>query len=323
MDRKQYTVEYFLQNPDFRRWVLHPEANANAYWQQWLKEHPNQLTGLEEAREIVLMVEKEPSAISPSSTEVQWQRLKKSLPRKATSVKNVPNVWLKVAAAISTIMLFSLSAHWWLARDAVHFATDYGQIETITLPDGSTVALNANSQLEYQENASHREVWLQGEGFFEVVHTSDDKKFIVHTRGPEVEVLGTAFYVNNRQKQVKVVLNSGRVTVRSEDQAMNMVPGELVAYREDTQQLSKQITNPEQYSAWKDNMLVFDRAPLSEIAQLLEDRYGYSVKFRNQVVGQEAFTGTFPADRIHVLLTTLEKSVPMTTEKRQIVFGNP
>ena len=52
-----------------------------------------------------------------------------------------------------------------------------------------------------------------------------------------------------------------------------LVPGELdLAYKEETRRLTKRATNPELHSAWKDNQLVFDDTPLSEIAQLLEDQ---------------------------------------------------
>ena len=323
MDRKQFTIEDLLQNPHFRKWVLRPDADTRRFWKQWQAQHPEQQKLLEEAREIVLLVEKEHSSTHQADTENQWQRLVRSLRINTQPVAEPKGLWLKVAATVSVVIMLGLGAYWWAGQGSIRYATGYGQIETYSLPDGSTVVLNANSSLTYQQSGLQREVWLQGEGFFEVVHTEDDKKFVVHTRGPEVEVLGTAFYVNNRDQQVKVVLNSGRVAVHNDKQSMNMVPGELVAYQEETRQLKKQITDPAIHSAWKDNLLIFDQTPLIKIAQLLKDHYGYSVTFKNQAVQKEAFTGTFPADRIHVLLTTLQKSVPMTLEDRRIVFGQP
>lgn len=323
MDRKQYTVEDLLHNPNFRKWVLHPDAGTQRFWQEWQAQHPEEQALLEEARDIVLLIEKGYFSALPADTENQWQRLARSLQIGAQPVAKPVRLWLKVAATVSVVILLGLGAYWWDKKDIVSYATAYGQIETYTLPDGSTVVLNANSSLTYQQDTLHRNVWLEGEGFFEVVHTEDDKKFIVHTRGPEVEVLGTVFYVNNRESQVKVVLNSGRVAVHNEKQSMDMVPGELVAYQEETQQLNKQLTDPAIHSAWKDNLLIFDQTPLIKIAQLLKDHYGYTVTFENQTLQEVAFTGTFPADRIHVLLTTLQKSVPMTQENRRIVFGQP
>src|SRR5690606_15777064 len=95
--------------------------------------------------------------------------------------------------------------------------TGYGETRKINLPDGSLVVLNANSELKYESNwqqAPMREVWLQGEAFFEVVKTTEEKQFIVHTGSLDVEVLGTQFNVHNRHQKVQVVLSSGKVKLQ-------------------------------------------------------------------------------------------------------------
>jgi ferric-dicitrate binding protein FerR (iron transport regulator) len=72
------------------------------------------------------------------------------------------------------------------------------------LPDNSTVILNANSSLRYQENWEAellREVWVDGEAFFSVVHTHNHQRFRVNvTDDLKVEVLGTEFNVKDRRK---------------------------------------------------------------------------------------------------------------------------
>ncbi|RZM04132.1 MAG: hypothetical protein EOO88_56140, partial [Pedobacter sp.] len=77
-------------------------------------------------------------------------------------------------------------------------STDNGETYQLRLPDGSLVALNATSSLEYPANFNgkkERRVKLTGEGYFEV---AKDKAhpFIVKTAEQEVEVLGTHFNVN-------------------------------------------------------------------------------------------------------------------------------
>lgn len=73
-----------------------------------------------------------------------------------------------------------------------------GSRSKVILPDGSLVWLNAESRLTYQAafNSAKREVFLEGEAFFDVAH-NEQKPFIVHTSGIDIKVLGTAFNVKS------------------------------------------------------------------------------------------------------------------------------
>jgi transmembrane sensor len=78
--------------------------------------------------------------------------------------------------------------------------TEYGKLKQVLLPDSSSIVLNANSKIEYDKNWSkgkRREVWLEGEAFFDVRHLNQDTtqvstydQFVVHTEDLDVEVLG-------------------------------------------------------------------------------------------------------------------------------------
>ena len=321
------SVEDIAADSSFKRWVVDNDPQSRQYWLDYLALHPEKKPLVEDAYRFLQELSQTHYRLSEQQLQVNWVKIEADLPsyseaplRRSTTWR--PQ-WYYLAASLAALALGAAFWFYGAQRATQTYKTAYGETQQVVLPDGSLVTLSANSSLKYQQHENGREVWLQGEGFFEVLHTSDDQSFIVHTRGPEVEVLGTAFYVNNREKQVRVVLNSGRVRVHNELQEVRMVPGELVAYQEETRRLTKRTTNPEQYSAWKDNQLVFDNTPLGEIAQLLEDRYAYEIIFEDALAKREAFTGTFPADRIHILLTTLQKSMPMVIEDRRIVFGKP
>ena len=321
------SVEDIAADSSFKRWVIDNDPQSRQYWLDYLAQYPEKKPLVEDAHRFLQELSRTHYRLSKQQLQVNWAKIEADLPSNSRKSLRRPTAWRSqwyyLAASLAALALGAAFWFYGAQRPTHTYQTAYGETQQVVLPDGSQVALSANSSLKYQHNEARREVWLQGEGFFEVVHTSDDQSFIVHTRGPEVEVLGTAFYVNNREKQVQVVLNSGRVRVHNELQEVRMVPGELVAYQEETRRLTKRTTNPELHSAWKDNQLVFDNTPLGEIAQLLEDRYGYEIVFEHALAKKEAFTGTFPADRIHILLTTLQKSTPMMIEDRRIVFGKP
>ena len=74
------------------------------------------------------------------------------------------------------------------------------------LPDGSVVHLNAGSELKVPVyfGTESREVWLRGEGFFEVVHR-ENLIFTVHTDKADISVLGTEFDVRAYTDEKEVV----------------------------------------------------------------------------------------------------------------------
>src|SRR3546814_2436829 len=83
----------------------------------------------------------------------------------------------------------------------------------------SLVYLNANSRLYFEKSllgSFSREVRLEGEAFFKVEKDSGVdgyRKFLVHTNGMAVEVLGTTFNVRARHSVSSVTLQTGKVLV--------------------------------------------------------------------------------------------------------------
>ena len=94
---------------------------------------------------------------------------------------------LRVAASL-TILLSMVSLVVYMIfgsqyLNEVEVVTNFGELKTITLPDGSVVKLNSNSKLRYDENWSgveEREIWLEGEAFFDVIHTKQNTPFKVY-----------------------------------------------------------------------------------------------------------------------------------------------
>ncbi|MDP4273999.1 MAG: FecR family protein, partial [Bacteroidota bacterium] len=92
-----------------------------------------------------------------------------------------------------------------------------GSKAEIVLFDGTRVNLNANSSLKYskQYNINNREVYLEGEAYFQV---AKNKKipFIVKTSDINVRAVGTAFNVKAypEEKKIETTLVNGIVEIR-------------------------------------------------------------------------------------------------------------
>jgi ferric-dicitrate binding protein FerR (iron transport regulator) len=243
-----------------------------------------------------------------SASEQLRQQLRLTRRRRRWQLSAVATVLLIMGALAYRPLYRSLTT--------VSYVTHYGETQQITLPDGSTVTLNANSRLQRPRRWSEerpREVWLQGEAYFSVVKsgTLGSRRFVVHTDGLAIEVVGTTFNVNQRQQVTRVVLTSGEVKL-FRDGATHaeavMQPGDLVVFSPQTQQLTQQVTEPRLHTAWKENLLVFEDESLQQIGRTLNDRYGIILRFGTPNIAQQRFTATLPADRIEVFFTLLSSS---------------
>ena len=106
----------------------------------------------------------------------------------------------------------------------------------VVLEDGSRVWLNSESTFRYPSvfDQDKREVYLEGEGYFEVVH-DEERPFIVMTEKVFTRVLGTEFNVRSyMDKAVNVTLVKGSVAVGNNDQTHTsevvLCPGENASW---------------------------------------------------------------------------------------------
>ena len=184
--------------------------------QQQVAEETQQQEGIESNQEVMASQEESSEQTTIASNE---KSLTKQQDTKATNSE-------QVSIAVDA------PAH------SIQYATNRGEQQKITLPDGSVVYLNEHSTLAYTDDWSKgadREVQLQGEAYFQVeekVYSGQKVKFMVVTRDVTVEVVGTEFNVNDRQQGTRVFLNEGRVrlSLKNLGEIINMVPGDLVQY---------------------------------------------------------------------------------------------
>lgn len=185
------------------------------------------------------------------------------------------------------------------------------------LPDSSRITLNGNSTIRFAKDwntKKEREVWLEGEAFFEVKPAKDsqnstDIKFSVHTRHLTVEVLGTTFNVSDRVEQAYVVLTEGHITLNIDDEhPIMMQPGELFEIRGASHIHKKDMPDISQWSSWKEEELEFYNLPLRDVANKLRHTYGYQLKFPSDTIANEKFTARIYRQDIELLFSLIAQS---------------
>jgi transmembrane sensor len=197
------------------------------------------------------------------------------------------------------------------------------------MTDLSGIILNANSRLTFAKSwaaGQDREVTLAGEAVFAVRPGEKPQKFKVHLLdGAQVEVLGTTFTVTNRPSLTRVVLNQGKVRVdlvgpqqgKGAQASARMAPGDLVEIDRRENRLTKsRVARPENYSAFVQHKIEFNNTPLSEVARVLQDNYGYKMTFVPASLADKRFTSSNPDNRVDLLLFALEKSFNLQVSRK-------
>ncbi len=175
----------------------------------------------------------------------------------------------------------------------------YGKHSSIRLPDGTMAYLNAGSRLIYPSAfpGKKREVFLLGEGYFEVSH-NPQKPFIVKTNDISVVALGTVFNVSAypADQTIETVLVNGNVVIRDNsfhifDKELALKPNEMALFNRETLETTKQVTNTDEYVAWHKGYLNFQSTDLSRVILKVERYYNIKILLDNPMLGTRRISG--------------------------------
>ncbi len=237
---------------------------------------------------------------------------------------------LRVAAAIA-ILAFGSWAFWLTTLnktlDAGQFATNTGQIEQITMKDGSVITLNANSSVEYKVTQKSREIKLQGMAHFEVVK-NPNAPFVIESNNNKVTVLGTGFDVQSYSgKPLQVTVNHGKVKVEKLSNSTTLESVILtkgMRVRENLNQANAADKRSQIFAVdsnvnleavkWESGNLIFTNAPIADVVNAIETRYSKKLQASNQTSDLQ-FTGVFKnTDEFSTVVKTIEIALGLQFE---------
>jgi len=273
-----YGVPEFICDPFFQDWIIHPQGESAAWWQDWMIRHPEKTTTVSDARQLLQSLYFEEHVPEEGAALQSLASAREKIATTASPGRPIRKTrwWAAAAAAIvilcvSLIYLVTVDHHTQLS-----YNTSYGETLSLYLPDSSRLILNAHSSVRYGKKwrpGQTREVWLEGEAWFDVRSTAAST-FLVHTKDLTVEVLGTSFDIRGRRGKTEVVLQSGKIRLRFTGGGhadLLMRPGDRIILDPATAALTHTTTEPEKYTSWKDRRLT--DATIGEILQYLEDNY--------------------------------------------------
>ena len=150
----------------------------------------------------------------------------------------------------------------------------------VSLPDGSKIYLNRNSEFSYRKNFGRheRDVQLAGEAFFEI-SPDVSKPFIIDAGKAKVKVVGTSFNVitNNTESAVEVFVKTGKVLVsgNSGSQTIQLDPGFVGTMN--SKASAKTLNNNPNYLSWKTGLLVYNGQKLDVVFNDLKRVYNMDI----------------------------------------------
>jgi transmembrane sensor len=322
-------LDELLLNDGFCRWIKDPAHDPDGSWATWLAQAPEPHVALVRQARLVVGSLPPDEVLSDAEAGALWQGVLtrrdqgNSANEKASGRSRLWPGWYRVAAGLVLATGLGLAGWYYQITRPTELQTAYGDIRTVSLPDGSVVTLNSHSWLTYRTGWSgEREVWLTGEAFFRVNKQSTHQRpstFTVHTDGLDVQVLGTRFNVLNRRSAVRVLLTEGKVELRKTGNnpgSLVLRPGDLAELAALEAPLSRRSVDSTKYLLWMDHMLLFEQATLLEVAQALDDHYGLEVRFADPALASLTFTGNLPTDNAPLVLRTLQKAFGLTITRR-------
>ncbi|WP_300597638.1 FecR domain-containing protein [Niabella sp.] len=321
---KQELQEYLAKNPELQQQyeLLHQLLRRS--------ESSGHLVNDDHSEQVRILLEQTESPIS-------------SLHPRAKNVRR--RLYYYGAAAAAVVAL----AYWGIMR--VHapargpelpphyqlaLATAKGARKQLQLPDGSNVWLNGGSRLFFVTDfkGGSREVKLEGEAFFDVVHaqtaTGAKSPFIVHAGNIDISVLGTAFNIKAyaNENVTTAVLYRGLISVTKHDGKTNfqpvllypnqklMIPNAVAATHQVTGEPqealkieaidSTKAVEARTETAWMYNRLEFRGDDFVTLAHKLEQWYNVSIHFTDDAVKKLNFNGSFEKETIVQALEALK-----------------
>jgi transmembrane sensor len=322
---QHFSVEDFINDPFFRGWVLRPDSDKDQYWEAYLVHYSSKSETLKQSRLLLLKLGLPHYQLSDAGVTKLWDSIQTAVLPKSQMEYFYKQAKFWYAAASILVIVGLVIGFWSLKPTLIRHQTAFGQTEEITLPDSSTVILNSNSTLEYEdnwENQSAREIYIEGEAFFSVTHRTDDQPFKVFTgKGVAVEVLGTEFNVYYRAENTQVILSSGAITLsfpmKEKEGKILMKPNELVEFKE-SKYIRKEV-NAANYVSWTKSVLNLDETSLSEMIQKAKDNYGILVQVADEKLLTQTASGSMPITDADAFMNQIAKifNVEITKTKSQ------
>ena len=212
-------------------------------------------------------------------------------------------------------------------KGVADYVTRRGEKLDVTLPDGSAVTLNTDTDLDVAFDGRHRTVRvLRGQAFFNVAK-DPLRPFIVVAGGKQIVAVGTAFDVRLDKERVEVLLVEGRVVVENvaqgwaapqpevADGSIHLSPGETLVATDEAV-VHRAAPEAERLLKWRDGLIEFDNTSLAEAVEEFNRYSAQTIRIEDWQLAQLRISGVFRTNSQRKFLEAVTSLHPVSVEYR-------
>lgn len=251
---------------------------------------------------------------------------------KKTNIRRIVQTSLKYAAIIIVacgIEWFVLSHPKFANNHENHSSiAQYNEISVpvgsksyVVLSDSTKIWLNAGAKFKYPNDfqKNSREVFLEGEAFFDVAKNKN-APFFVNMAGMNIKVLGTKFNVKaySDEKSIETTLIEGSIEIlglksdKEDEKNLRLKPGQkIILFKDGTKIKNAEVITLHDTGteiAWLEDKLIFHKERFENVKNRLERWYGVTIDVKNQEILDYRFSGTFDEETFEQALNALKKA---------------
>ncbi|TDF86189.1 FecR domain-containing protein [Pseudomonas sp. H9] len=189
------------------------------------------------------------------------------------------------------------------------YRTGLGEVQSLTLADGSQVWLNSETALDVTFDEQLRQLRLyRGEVLIETA--SDARPLHVMTRAGRMQPLGTRFSVRDQGLQTNLSVFAGAVQATCADTGRQITVGAGQMTVFDAQQGRALLAAHAQRQDWSRGVLVAEDMPLGQVLEILRD-YRRGHLGIDPALNNLRVVGTYPLLDTDRALAMLERALPI------------
>ncbi len=248
------------------------------------------------------------------------QRLVLKKAKKPSGQKIIMNKFQRIAAILviplflaSTFLVyqkFNTPEKW------VSLKTEKGERTHVTLPDGSEVWINVDSEIQYSTayHESNRTLKLSGEAFFKVAKQQKNP-FVVEAKNFQVKAIGTEFgvFAYSNEPESMTFLKEGIVDVNilgNDGSKIRMQPGQKsIIYRVGNEIVVKSNTLNSDM-AWTVGRLVFQDEEIPIVFRKIERWYNITISYKTEeFLGETLFVNLNNGETLDNVLRIIDDAI--------------
>lgn len=320
------SIDELLIDESFLNFYFRKDEADILEWEDWAEEHPKR-------QELIKQAFTQLDKLSLKWKQEQISEKFEELNEKLDEIKPLQISYRRpqIIRWSAAIVLF-LGIGWWYFQQNSSKSVIYTELVEnapttliekenntdkpllITLSDGSSILLQHGSRLSYPANfeGDKREVYLDGEAFFEVAK-NPEKPFFVYANELVTKVLGTSFNIKSfkGQKDIQVIVRTGKVSVFKLNEVQNsknvkilegvvIIPNQQIKFDKEKSNFSKSlIEQPEMLSEMPQYNFEFKDVSASSVFATIQKAYGISIVYDEELLKECPVTASLSDEPLY------------------------